>query len=175
MSGEGYKGATVSLNWLRLWLAFLLPAAVAGFVGSLILSFTVLSDMVSIGAAGEAEVFRISHAGLVFFGTVTGAMWGQLATAFIGLPAHIWLMQYTRRRAWMYAVAGALAGTGFGATFVWATVFGVTFPAFADVIWLAVAGATAGACAGITFWLIRRPDRDNQSALPTDLPHDQKA
>jgi hypothetical protein len=172
---EGHKGATVSLNWPRIWLAFLLPAVVAGFVGSLILSFTILSDMVSTGTEGEAEVFRIDRTGIVLFGTLLGAMWGQLATAFIGLPAHVWLMHYTRRRAWMYAVAGALAGTGFGATFVWATMFGLTFPAFAEVIWLALAGAAAGACAGLTFWLIRRPDLDARPVLPANSPHDQKA
>lgn len=166
MNTEGHKEVTVWLNWPRLWLAFLLPAVVAGFVGSLILSFTVLSDMVSTGIEDEADVFRINRTGIIFFGTVLSATWGQLATAFIGLPAHVWLMHYTRRRAWMYAVAGALAGTGFGATFVWATVFGVTFPAFANVIWLALAGATAGACAGLTFWLIRRPDRDH---LPSEV------
>jgi membrane associated rhomboid family serine protease len=120
----------------------------------------VLGSMISTATPDEGEMFAISRTGMIFFGVVIAATWGQMATALIGLPAHVWLMHYTRRRAWMYAVTGALAGTAFGATFVWAVVFGVTFPYFADVIWLAIAGATAGACAGLTFWLIRRPDRD---------------
>jgi hypothetical protein len=160
VSAEDHRGVRVWPNWPRLFFAFVLPAIVAGFVGSAILSFTVLSDMISNSPPDEEEIFPITRSGMIFFGIVIGATWGQMATAFIGLPAHVWLMHYTRRRAWMYAVAGALAGTAFGATFVWAVVFGVTFPYFADVIWLAVAGATAGACAGLTFWLIRRPDRD---------------
>lgn len=148
------------LRRLRLCLAFLLPAAVAGFVGATILSLTVFDGMISTSPPDEEEIFRITLSGMIFIGTFLGATWGQLATALIGLPAHAWLFHYTQRRAWMYAVAGAVAGIVFGAIFVLPILFGQTPPELVDIALALAASAVAGVAGALTFWLIRRPDRD---------------
>jgi hypothetical protein len=152
--------------WRRtqIAIAFLLPAIIGGFVGSLILSLTALSDMITPPDV-ETEFIRVTHTGLVFMGTALGATWGQLATLIVGLPAHVWLTLYTTRRAWMYGVAGAAAGTIFGVLFVWPTLFGSALPSLEDLMWLAFASIGGGAAAGFGFWLIRRPDRDAASVV----------
>jgi len=152
-------------SWWRLFrlaLAFLLPAVVAGFVGSLILSFTVLSDMIS-SPDEPLEEYGFTRSGLVSFGTAMGATWGQIATAFIGIPAHVWLMQRAKPKARHYASTGAFAGAVFGGLIAWPMVFGLTLPPLDELAWLAIASIAAGAIAGLTFWLIRRPDRDRKS------------
>jgi ABC-type uncharacterized transport system permease subunit len=160
VSEAGAEHGSPWLRRLRLCLAFLLPAAVGGFVGATILSLTVFSDMISTSPPDEQEVFRITLSGMIFIGTFLGATWGQLATALVGLPAHVWLMHYTQRRSWMYAAAGAVAGIIFGAIFVGPPLFGQAPPTVADLAMALTASAIAGAAGGLTFWLIRRPDRD---------------
>lgn len=166
MSEAGTKSGTPWLYRLRLCLAFLLPAAVAGFVGSLILSFTAFSDMISTGKDNEAEVYRITHSGMVFMGTLLGALWGQLATLLVGLPAHVVILGQRTKPAWKYALAGVIAGVLFGAAFCWPMLSGVSGPSLANVAWLAIASASAGAIGGLVFWLIRRPDRDAPASAP---------
>ncbi len=144
---------------LRIALAFLLPAAVGGLVGSLILSFTLYSEVVS-EPADEDQVFVITRTGMLFLGTMLGATWGQLATLIIGLPAHNWLMHNTRRLAWMYLIAGSAAGLIFGVLFFGPVFFGATFPPITGLAWIMLTGVVAGAAAALTFWLIRRPDKD---------------
>lgn len=166
MSEAGTMSGSPWLRGLRLCLAFLLPAAVAAFVGALILTFTIFSDLLTTEAYNEPEAFRMNHSGMVFLGTLIGATWGQLATTFIGLPAHVWLMRRRLHSGWAYAAVGVLAGAAFGATFVWASVFGATIPDIADAAWLVTASVAAGAIGGLVFWLIRRPDRDATAPAP---------
>lgn len=134
------------------------------------LSFTALSDMLT-APENETEFIRVTRTGTVALGTVFGATWGQLATVVIGLPAHVWLKHNTKQRAWMYVLVGAFAGMVFGALLVVPALFGTTTPLLGKLAWIALASVVSGALAGLTFWLIRRPDRDAPVAPPSSPQH----
>lgn len=147
--------------WWRFALAVLLPAIAASFVGSLILALTALSDMITPPREPDPyDSFVITLPDLVLFGTILGSVYGQIAMFGLFLPAHIWLMHNTTRRAWMYAATGVISGLIFGGAFGWLVLFGRNFPSLDDFAWLMTASAVGGLIAGLMFWIVRRPDRD---------------
>lgn len=153
--------------WWHFILAVLLPAIIASFVGSLILALTALSDMITPPHDPDPyDSFAITLADLLVIGTILGSMYGQLAMLGLFLPAHVWMMQNTTRRAWMYAAAGVISGLIFGGVFGWMVLFGRNIPSLNDFAWLMTASAAGGLIAGLTFWLIRRPDRDTAASRP---------
>lgn len=151
---------------LRLVAAYLLPSALAGFTGALVLAFTIFADDIAFSSTHESEFIQLTLSSTLGIGTFFGATWGQLATFAIGLPAHLWLKRKTAGQAWMYAFAGAGAGLIFGVVFVYGMVFGRSLAALAEIAALVLASLTAGAIGGLAFWLIRRPDRDAQPRPP---------
>ena len=68
----------------------------------------------------------------------------------------------------MYALAGLVAGATFTLVIAAPIAFSATGLPFLMI------GAGTGLVASLTFWLIRRPDRDNLPDLPTDPTHEQK-
>lgn len=112
---------------------------------------------------------------LLQMGAMLGAYAGWPVAFLFGWPIHVGLMQRNASKAPYYVLFGAFIAT---ATFVVATtVTGYLFRFILDwqFILTGLSFLTAGAIGGLVFWLIRRPDRDNQSALPTDSPLDEKA
>ncbi|RYD88381.1 MAG: hypothetical protein EOP61_33655 [Sphingomonadales bacterium] len=145
----------------RFILAVVLPAIAASFVGSLILALTALNDMITPPREPDLyDSFVITLPDLLMIGTILGSLYGQLAMLGLFLPAHVWMMQNTTRRAWMYAAAGVISGVIFGGVFGWLVLFGRNIPSLDDFTWLMIASAAGGLIAGLVFWLIRRPDRD---------------
>ena len=148
----------------RFVLAVFLPAIAASFVGSLILALTALSDMITPPREPDPyDSFAITLPDLLMIGTLLGSVYGQIAMVGLFLPAHVWMMQNTTRRAWMYAAAGVISGLIFGGIFGWMVLFGRNIPSLEDFTWLMTASAVGGLIAGLLFWLIRRPDRGAHS------------
>lgn len=112
---------------------------------------------------------------LLQMGAMLGAYVGFPVAFLFGWPIHVGLMQRNASKALYYVLFGALIAI---ATFAVATtVTGYHFRLVLDwqFILTGLSFLTAGAIGGLTFWLIRRPDRDNQCALRAESPHDQKA
>ncbi len=166
MSDATTQTGTSWTRTLRLVAAYLLPSTLAGSAGALVLAFTLLADDIAASSVRESEFITLTLSATLGMGTFFGATFGQLATFGIGLPAHLWLKKHTTRRAWMYASVGAVAGLFFGGVFVYGILFGRSIGAAADIASLALASLTAGALGGLTFWLVRRPDRDTPRKLP---------
>ncbi len=153
---------------LRLVLAFLLSPIVASFVGSLVLATTTFADEFT--HSNDADMHTVGISDMLLLGTLIGATWGQLPILVLSITAHNRLMEFTTRKAWMYAAAGAGAGLVFGGLFVGGMLFGQTLGEPANIASLVVASLAAGTTGGMTFWLIRRPDQDSRPGLQADSP-----
>lgn len=158
----------VRQRW-RLFLAAVLPGPIAGMFAALVMSVTVFASLQvynPVHVEGEVTAFLGLH-GVLFFGAFTGATWGLIPMILIGLPAHAWLIHRNRRSFWPYGLAASLAGLLFGA-FMGSPALATTMPdRWQMFAWYLATGACCGIIAGLTFWLIRRPDRDAVSASPT--------
>lgn len=163
---SGNDAATVGRAFpVRLALAILLPGPVAGIIAALGFGLTMGAGLVFTQVTEDYSQVPATQqhiAGMLAFlvgvGVFQGVIYGSLAMVILGLPRHELLLKRTKARAWMYAAAGLIAGAAFGAIFALPAL--LASPQVVSSAALLPLGATAGAAAAMTFWLIRRPDRD---------------
>ncbi|CAN0348068.1 unnamed protein product, partial [Phaeothamnion confervicola] len=108
----------------RLAFAVALSAPVAGALVAIILGFTVFRDAVFLVEdpardsmfvnAGFAEILA-NTAVVAFSGLMLGGIIGWPVMLVFGLPVHAFLLRKTSAKAWVYVIAGAVAGTAAGA------------------------------------------------------------
>jgi hypothetical protein len=159
----------------RQWLAFLLPGPIAGAMAGLAFGLTVGNQFVFFQQLDDYSIVPASAsyiAGMLAFcvlgGALQGLIYGTLAMLLLGAPAHLFLRARTSAGATVYALAGLVAGAIFTLVIAAPIAFNATGLPFLMI------GAGTGLVASLTFWLIRRPDRDNLPDLPTDPTHEQK-
>jgi len=107
----------------------------------------------------------------VMFGGYYGGVLGLPVALIFGPLIHMLMLDHDVRRWHSYAAFGALIASCIFLLVLAAsmhTPFYISGAVAASII-------LAGAIGGLTFWLIRRPDRDNLPGLPVDSPHDKKA
>lgn len=97
-----------------------------------------------------------------------GAIYGWPIAFIIGWPAHAYLAKRGDAALSAYIVLGACIALALALLLIFAQRLWANWLSFAFF-------ATAGAITGLTFWLIRRPDRDTGPPLPADSPHDHGA
>lgn len=146
-------------NWLQpakpfpLALAVLLSAPIATAVVTVILAATVFNRLVF----AEGVDPLATSLGLIREGLTYGALTGWPVTLTVGLIAHAFLLRRTHATVIWYIGVGAIAGAGAG--LVRALPEASTTDAMA-LMSIAAIGLVIGTLSGLTFWMIRRPDRD---------------
>jgi LytS/YehU family sensor histidine kinase len=155
-----------SRNLPRLAFAVVFSAPVAGAILSLVLGFTVMSNIIFLVPDPniDSNFVRADFGQIVLntimvavSGLMVGGLLGWPVMLGLGLPMHAILIRKTPAKAWHYAIAGLVVGMIAG------------FLRFAmerggtgtnDLIVLLAIGGVAGAIASLMFWLVRRPDKD---------------
>ncbi len=92
------------------------------------------------GAANPISAF-------IVFGIIL-TLYGAVATAVLGLPAHALLVHMRRTGIVAYAAAGLIAGALVSALF-----------SSPRDLWVFIPGLVAGVLGATAFWLVARPDR----------------
>lgn len=161
-----HAGAYVRARW-RLLFATILPGPVAGVVAAVIAASTAFADLEFFKVDGAAAGLGITYSGMLVFGAIFGAIWGTLLTLIAGLPMHDVLLRRQSTRAGHYTIAGGFIGLAPGVSFAFGSLIGTTADRWGDAASFVLAGAAAGTIGGLTFWLIRRPDRDTARTPPT--------
>jgi hypothetical protein len=155
-----------SRNLARLGFAVALSAPAAGAILSLVLGFTVM----------RSAIFTVPHPTIdsqfvdadfgqilinIFIVTSGGFMLGGIlgwpVMLALGLPTHALLIRKTTAKAWHYAIAGLIAGFAAGLLRFVTERSGA--PASELTLLLAI-GGVSGVITALTFWIIRRPDKD---------------
>ncbi len=90
---------------------------------------------------------------------------GITASIALGLPSHLLLKRAGQTHLIAYSAAGSLVGAISGT--LYALFVGMTSN---NGFW-ALPGGLAGAFGGLTFWVIRRPDRDTTSVATPPKDH----
>jgi len=155
-----------SRNLPRLAFAVVFSAPVAGAILSLVLGFTLMSNIIFLVPDPniDSNFVRADFGQIVLntimvavSGLMVGGLLGWPVMLGLGLPMHAILIRKTPAKAWHYAIAGLVVGMIAG------------FLRFAmerggtgtnDLIVLLAIGGVAGAIASLMFWLVRRPDKD---------------
>ncbi|MBL8537833.1 MAG: hypothetical protein JNM59_10565 [Hyphomonadaceae bacterium] len=110
------------------------------------------------GGVTEISLHLARHGAV--FGLVFGVLLGIPAMLLGGLPLHALFMRRRWRGVWIYGASaagiGAIASAGYA--------FFDFGPGITPILRFAVLGAGTGALCGLLFWLIRRPDREADTA-----------
>lgn len=149
--GERSKFEKVFLTAIGLVAAPILGAMAST---TLLIAFTVVTTW----SAPIGNVPSIIAAGGLF-----GGYLGLLPSLAFGWPIHLVMQHFKLDRVPHYIIGGSLIGllTMF---VTWSISSGYgSFNAPVTLLFVA-----AGAVGALAFWLIRRPDRDTQSALPAE-------
>lgn len=146
-----------SNNLPRLGFAVALSAPAAGALIALILGVTVLGATIFHGGFVEILVNIVNAA---LGGLVLGAIIGWPVKLIFFVPLHAFLLRKTSGKAWIYAIAGAVAGAAAGALRFVSSGGAATIN---DLTLFLAIGSTTGVLSAIIFWLVRRPDKDAAS------------
>ncbi|MDP3738550.1 MAG: hypothetical protein Q8R02_14240 [Hyphomonadaceae bacterium] len=146
-----------STNLPKLAFAIALSAPVAGALVALILGVTVLGATIFNGGLAETLVNIVNAA---FGGLMLGAIIGWPVMLVFFVPLHAFLLRKTSGKAWIYAIAGAVAGAAAGALRFVSSGGAATIN---DLTLFLAIGSTTGVLSAIIFWLVRRPDKDAAS------------
>jgi len=132
-----------------------MAAVAAPFIGALIAIPVYLAIVGLIG--GESSLLAFIRVAFTI-ALYTGALLGVPAMVLFGLPIHSILLAFGYRSAWHYSLMGALAGMVVGAiVLLWLSDAPAETTNWAPSFAL---GSFTGALSALTFWLVRRPDRD---------------
>lgn len=153
MSEDRLGGRSQSTR-IILTIVGLLCAPVVGV--TVAIYFGMLFDFVGRGSSID-YAYMLNSAGSV--GAVLGAYLGWPTAFLFGWPIHVGLLDRNATKLRHYVGLGAVIGVTLflTVTLVTGAVRFALDPSFAS---LALTSTAAGALGGLTFWLIRRPDRD---------------
>ena len=146
-----------STNLPRLAFAAVVSPPVAGALVAIILGMTVLGATVFSGSILEIllNIFNSAVSGVM----LAGLLGWPIMLVFI-LPVHAFLLRRTSAKAWVYAVAGGVAGAAAGVLLFAASGGGTSTDNL--TLFLAI-GLTTGVLGLLIFWIVRRPDKDAAS------------
>lgn len=154
MSEAGVGGSTRRDRIVATIVGLIAAAAVTG--AALAVGMVALSLIFGRGNATAGP----NYLSLILMGTVVGGTAGLIPAFLVGLPLHHYLVRMKWNGAKHYAALGA--GVAIATTLVLLMIFLGGQGAWLNpgvAIFLAIV-SFAGVMGGLTFWIIRRPDRD---------------
>lgn len=150
MSEERVGGSTAETRGIGHTICGLLAAPIVG--GMIASTLMILLASILTPSSNALMMLHVS----ILAGLIAGAIFGVPAALLVGWPVHLLMKWRGVKRRHHYMLVGALI-----AVLPLAVSSGSALLASPNLgVPLAISFLLAGAIGGVTFWLIRRPDRD---------------